>query len=204
MRLRPVQTGGADFFPQKRDGVQPDEPGAVPHIKQQRRQGRQQHLGILEIQVYLVRAEGGPHFPRPGGGWEFGEQGQRTRPDDLRKIGIAGDHDKEIAERWIITKETLKPFALRGQMIEHRIEHQIKFRSEPPEVRPCAIRRFNREIVLHRKTIVRGPGIKRQQMNAADHFAQMPRGERRQRAQGGLARLVDLVRVGDEQGVVLG
>jgi len=58
--LRQVQASCSDFLPEKRDGIQPDEPRPACRVKQQHFQYGQQYAGIPVIQIHLVGAESRP------------------------------------------------------------------------------------------------------------------------------------------------
>ena len=155
MRLRQVDARRADFLPQIRNGIQPDEARAVRHVKQQRLQQRQQDLRILHVQIHLVGAESGPNLLRPASGLKFRQQRQRTRADHCGQIRVAWDRHEEITKLRFITEEALKPVALSGHVVEHRVEHQI----EPccpkrREVFPGSVTRLDGEIILHRKAVI--------------------------------------------------
>ena len=173
------------------------------HVEQQRLQHGQQHLRILEVQVHLVGAEGGPDLLRPGGGGELRQQRQSTRAHHLGKVRAARHRDEEVAVAGVIREEPLKPLALRGDVVEDRVEHQVEVRAQPRDVVPGAVARLDGEEVLHRESVVRRPRVERQEVDAADHPLQMARTELRQHLQRWLAAFAHLVGVGDEQHVPL-
>ena len=110
--LRQMDARRADFLPQIRYRVEPDEARTVRHVEQQRVHQRQQHARILHVHIHLIGAEGGPDPLRPARGRELRPQRQRAWPDDVREVGVAFDRDEEIAELRLVAEEALKPVAL--------------------------------------------------------------------------------------------
>ena len=50
-------------------------------------------------------------------------------------------------------------------MVDHKIEHQLEVLAQRENIRPIPMLRIHYPIIDHRKTVVRGVGVKRQQMD---------------------------------------
>ncbi len=55
----------------------------------------------------------------------------------------------------IAGQESLKPFALGGDVVKHAIEHQVKVGPQPSHVIPGAVAGLDRKEILHRESVVR-------------------------------------------------
>ena len=150
-----MQAGRADFLPEKRDGIQANEPRPLAHVKQQRLDHGPQYAGIPEVQIHLVGAKGGPDLARPAGGFKAGEQRQGPRTNHLRQVGTALHRYEEIVELRLTAQEALEPIALRGDMVEHPVEHQVELRPEADNVLPRAIGWIDGKEILHGEAVVR-------------------------------------------------
>ena len=204
MRLRQVQARRADLLPQERNSIQSDEFSAASDVEQQDIQHLEQYVWVGVVQIDLVVAEGRPHPLRAGSRLHLGQQGQGARPHHRRQIGIPLDHDEVAAVARLIPQKALEPGALSRRVVDHGVEHQPEIVPEPRNVVPGAQDRIYRPIIHHREAVVRRVGIERQDVDAADHTAQVFAAEIGQGAQRGHPRLAHLVAVGDEDRVALG
>jgi len=57
--------------------------------------------------------------------------------------------DEEITILRFITEKPLKPIALGGHVVEHRLEHRVEARAKGGEVIPSSVFGGDREIVLN-------------------------------------------------------
>gem|GEM_PF-3787582 len=204
MGLRQVNTGSADFFPQVGDGIQPDEIGALSHVKQQNINDVEQHRRVFVVEVNLIGAERCPDVLATGGGFKWGEQRQGAGSGDAAQIGIGRHGDEIIPVGRVILQKGLKPVALRRHVIDDRIEHQPEVLAERGQVGPIAHHRVHRGIIYNAEPVVGRIRIKGQQMHRADDAPQPALYKLGQAQKCGVARLPDLVAVGDEDGVGLG
>src|SRR5436190_2182269 len=201
MRLRQMDAGSADLFPKISDGVQSDEARALFDVKEQSTYNGQQHVRLFEVQVHLVRAESCPHFFPSRAGGKFREQRERAWPHNLREIRVTVYGNEEVSMDWIAPKECLKPIALRRDMVEYAIKHEVKVLADAGDVVPASERGIHGKKILHGKSIVGGRRIKRQQMHTRNDAGQMPAEKVVQGLQRRLASLGYLVSVRDKQSV---
>ncbi len=204
VRLRQVNAGRADFLPQIGYRIQPDKFRAPRNVKQQEIDDLQQHLGLPTVEIDLIFAERRPHLLFAGRGSEARQQRQGAGADDARQIGVAFDDDEVIAVFRIVAQERLKPRAPGRGVIDHRVEHQAKVAPNLGYVFPTAKRGVNGAIINHRKTVVGGIWVKRQNVNAADQPGEMLRTEIGQRLQRRRVWLAELIAVSDEDGIFFG
>ena len=124
--LRQVDAVRAGFLPEISDRIEADEGRAALGIQKENVESFQQDLGILEIEIDLVFAEGRPNFFLAGGSLECCQQRQRPRTHHLRKVVLTFHGNEEIFVTRVILLEFLEPFALRRDVIDDPIEHQPK------------------------------------------------------------------------------
>ncbi len=170
------------------------------HVEQQHVDDVQQHGGVGVVEIDLIGAEGGPHFFRARRSGELGQQGQRARAHHLRQIGIALDDDEVIMIFRIVAQKSLEPLALRGDVIDHPVEHQVEVLSHAGHIVPRAQRGIHLFVIDDGKAVVGGIGIERQDMNTVYDALQMLIAELRQRAQRRAIGFAQLIAVGDEDG----
>ena len=182
--LGQVQAAGAQLLPEKAHRVQAEVARPLFNVKEEELHHLQQHLGVFVVEVDLVCAEGGPEMLFPLAGDKRREQGQRPGPDDLGEVcpWIAGD--EEILEGGIPRQVFLKPLALGGDVVDHRIEHQIEILGQVGDVRPAPQLITDLPVVDDRKTIVGGIGVKGQNVDGGNKSGQKGAGKARQGPQG--------------------
>jgi hypothetical protein len=86
-------------------------------------------------------------------------------------------------------------------VIEHRVGHHVEIPPEIPHVLPPAEGGIDREEILHRETVVRGPRVEGQEVHPADQPPCPLVEKAAQHRERRFPFAGDLVAVGDEQGL---
>ncbi len=89
-------------------------------------------------------------------------------------------------------------------MVDDRVEHQAIIAAQGVDVGPIPQSRVHAAVVYDRKAIVRGIREEREDMHPGDGLAQVLPQEAVQGLERGFVRGMELVAVGDEEGVALG
>ena len=113
VRLRKVNASRAGLFPKIGNRIEADEGRAAFDVKQKDVENFKQDIGIFEVEVDLVRAEGRPHFFLARWSLVRGQQRQRARTYDLRKVRLAFNGNEVIFVTWVVMQKALEPCALR-------------------------------------------------------------------------------------------
>ncbi len=204
MGLRQVDAIGADLFPQKRHRIEPDDAHPLVDMQPHDPQKFEQNLGVGEIQIDLIMAEGAPDMARPIGGFDLAQQGLRAGAHHLAQIVVGtGFKEKPVIGRMAL-QIGVEPDRLRGHMIEHQIGHQQKLRPDARDVLPIAQNGIHGAIIRHRKSVVGGIGKKRQDMHAVDHPREMLVQKVAQQIQWLMRAIHDGIAIGDDHRIGLG
>lgn len=86
-------------------------------------------------------------------------------------------------------------------MIDDGVEHQAEVRLHGRDILPLAERRVDLAIVAHRESVIGGPRVEGQDVHAADDIADVLVAEDVQGLERLFVRRLDLVAVGDEDGI---
>ena len=87
-------------------------------------------------------------------------------------------------------------------MVQDEVEHELELRVQGPDVLPAAEVGPDRQVILDREAVVARVREEGEQVKAGEALFQMPFRELAERRQRVFLRVLERVRVGDQQGVV--
>ena len=195
-----VDAGGSGLLPEVGDGVEPDDFCAVGDVEEQDVEKLKQHIGVGEIEVDLVVAEGGPEMLLGSVDFDGREQRQTARPDDGGEIRRRISLDEVIAIRSHSGDKIFKPVAFARDVVEHQIKHELEPSAELADVIPLSVVAFNQTVIDHGKAVVGGPRTEGQNVDGTQHAFEIFFGKPVQGGERTLAFALHGVRIGDEHG----
>ena len=198
MCFRQAHAGSANSLPQIRDGIEPNIAGTVSGIKEQYSGELHKHIGVREVQIYLVFTECGPDALNPLACMHFGEQGRIPRTQHLTKTRIRCLLVKIIFARGRIGYVVGKPNMLSRAVVDHQIYHQVKTPRQVLNIWPVTEISSYFLVVDHGEPIIGGGREKRQNVNAADHTVEMGLGKLGKRLQRHRARPLHAVAIANQ------
>ena len=86
MGFRKIHAAGVGFFPHVSNSIQPNDFNTLGEIKQKNVDDSEEHLGVSEVQINLIRTERRPEILLPHGRLEFRQQRQITGPKHLGPV----------------------------------------------------------------------------------------------------------------------
>ncbi len=140
---------------------------------------------------------------RAVGGLHFGEEGQGPGAHHLGEVRGWIDGDKIVFVGGLVGQKALEPITGRGDVVDHGVKHDLEGVAEAGDIGPPAQGWVHRGVVLDGKAVIRGPRIEGQDVNPGQHPAHLFDQQFAQTLQGGLARFLHLIPIGDEQSVPL-
>ncbi len=192
----------ADFLPEVGHGVLAHIAHALADVEEQQGHHALQHLQAAVIQIHLVGAEGGPEVnPAPVGFPEFGQQGQGPGAHDGRKIQARVGLDGQIGKTRPPLQVIPEPCALGGDVVEHKIEHQVKIGPQRPDVLPVSQGGVDGFEVRDREAVIGGVGEEGQEVDGRKDLPQVPPGKGSKGAQGSFGAALQAVAVSDQHRV---
>ena len=203
MGLGQVNTGGTKFFPEIGDGIEPDDPRALAKVVEQDVEVLEEHIGIGEIHIDLVAAEGGPEVPLLAFAHDRAVYRQIARPHDGGEVLLRIDFDEKVAVGGDVEHVVFEPFAAAGDVVDDDVKHQVEMFGDGLEVLPLAEILAHLAIVDDRETVIGGEREKRQHMHGGDDLLEIRGQEFAQGHERELVAGADRVGVGDEDGILL-
>ena len=127
MGLRQVDGRCADFLPEKRHRVQPQDAHAVVDMQAHDPEEFQQDLGVSEIEIDLIVAKGAPDMAGAICGFHLAQQGVRAGADHLGKIVFGRGFEKERVIGRVALQVSVEPCALTADVVQDQIGHEFEF-----------------------------------------------------------------------------
>ena len=141
MGLGEMHAFGSGLRPDIGHRVKAEEICAFADVKENALQHLQKNGGVSEIQVHLIRGEGGPYESRPMDGLVTGEDIRGPGPEDLATVrfcklirGLIGD--EKISVGRVSVQELQEHLASSGTVVDDSVKHEIVVTLFLPDVLP--------------------------------------------------------------------
>ncbi|MPL99986.1 hypothetical protein SDC9_46209 [bioreactor metagenome] len=201
MGLRHVDRGRARRLPQEGHRIEPDDPHAFVDMQPQDAQDLEQHLGVAEIEIDLIVAEGAPDMARPRRRRHRAQKRRGARPHHRAQIVPGrGLHEEAVIGR-LALEIGGEPGTLRRDMVQHHVRHQAEGRADATDVGPVPKRGVDLAVIHHREAVVRTRREEGQHMNAVDHPGHLAPQEILQQIKRLVRAVLDRVAIGDDDRV---
>ncbi len=202
VRLGQVNAGRTDLLPKEGHRIQPNDLHPIVDMQPHDPKELQQHLGITEIQIDLIVAEGTPDMASSIGRYDLAQQWMRARPDDLAQILFRRGLEEELIEWFVTLQVAIEPSSLAGHMVQHQIGHQLEVTRDTPNIGPVAQIGVYRPIVGYCETVVRRIGKEGQDMDRTDRVGQMSVQKVMQHIQRLVFSVLNGIAIGDDHRVL--
>ena len=152
--LGSVERRGALLLPQESNGIQADDAGTAPGVREDHVEDAQQRCRAAVVEIDLISAERGPY---PQGVVASGERGEERRgagTDGGRKVRVRVGAAEKPSVRGITREESAEPLALGGHVIDHCVHHQPPAGCNAGHVLPGPVSLIDPVVVRDRETVI--------------------------------------------------